>query len=400
MFNNVVMLTRHEIESFVARIEPDLIALRRRIHQHPELAFEEHETARAVSDYLASLDIPHRTGVGKTGVVAVIEGGAAGPTVGLRADMDALPIEEASGVPFASKSPGKMHACGHDVHTTIALGVAHVLAGARAALPGRVKLIFQPAEETLSGAAAMIADGVLEDPAMDAILGFHNSPRLETGVLGYTEGAGHASSAAFDIVLRGRTGHAAHPHTGVDAIVGAAQLITLLQTIVSREIAPTVPAVVTIGQIAGGTARNVIADRVTIKGTARTRDPNAEKRVEEALRRVVAGVAASLRLEYDIDWVRQTPVMKNDPHVVARMVEAAREVVGADKVVNLSEPVMGSEDFAWFAERVPAAHLRIGSRIEGMDTAIHRADYQCNERAIGIGVRAVTRVVLRLLAAP
>ena len=393
-------LTNHQIESAVARIEPDLIALRRRIHEHPELAFEEHETARAVSDYLSALDIPHRTGVGKTGVVALIEGGAAGPTVGVRADMDALPIEEASGLPFASRVPGKMHACGHDVHTTIALGVAHVIAGARAALPGRVKLIFQPAEETLSGAPAMIADGVLDAPAMDAIIGFHNSPRMDTGLLGYTEGTGHASSAAFDIVLRGKAGHAAHPHTGVDAIVGAAQLVTQLQTIISREIAPTVPAVVTIGQIAGGTARNVIAERVTIKGTARTRDAVAEKHVEEALRRVVAGVAASLRLEHQIDWVRQTPVTRNDPRVVARMVEAAREVVGADRVINVSEPSMGSEDFAWFAERVPAAHLRIGSRIEGVDTAIHRADYQCNEQAIGIGVRAVTRVVLNLLERP
>ncbi|OGA08249.1 MAG: N-acyl-L-amino acid amidohydrolase [Betaproteobacteria bacterium RIFCSPLOWO2_02_64_14] len=391
------MLTNLEIESLVARIEPDLIALRRRIHEHPELAFEEHETAHAVSDYLSALAIPHRTGVGKTGVVAVIDGGAAGPTVGVRADMDALPIGEASGVPFASRVPGRMHACGHDVHTTIALGVAHLLAGARAALPGRVKLIFQPAEETLAGAAAMIADGVLDDPAMDAIVGFHNSPRLETGLLAYTEGIGHASAAAFDIVLKGRTGHAAHPHVGIDAIVGAAQLVTQLQTIVSREIAPTVPAVVTIGQIAGGTARNVIADRVIIKGTARTRDALVEKHVEEAIRRVVAGVAAGARLEYEIDWVRQTPVTKYDSRVVARMVEAAREVVGADKVINLSEPTMGSEDFAWFAERVPAAHLRIGSRIEGVDTAIHRADYQCNERAIAIGVRAVTRVVLRLL---
>ena len=391
------MLTSHQIESLVARIEPDLIALRRRIHEHPELAFEEHETAHAVSDYLSALAIPHRTGVGKTGVVAVIDGGAAGPTVGVRADMDALPIGEASGVPFASRVPGRMHACGHDVHTTIALGVAHLLAGARAALPGRVKLIFQPAEETLAGAAAMIADGVLDDPAMDAIVGFHNSPRLETGLLAYTEGIGHASAAAFDIVLKGRTGHAAHPHVGIDAIVGAAQLVTQLQTIVSREIAPTVPAVVTIGQIAGGTARNVIADQVIIKGTARARDALVEKHVEEAIRRVVAGVAAGARLEYEIDWVRQTPVTKYDSRVVARMVEAAREVVGADKVINLSEPTMGSEDFAWFAERVPAAHLRIGSRIEGVDTAIHRADYQCNERAIGIGVRAVTRVVLSLL---
>jgi amidohydrolase len=235
---------------------------------------------------------------------------------------------------------------------------------------------------------------------MDAIIGFHNSPRLETGLLAYTEGTGHASSAAFDIVLKGRSAHAAHPHGGIDAIVGAAQLVTQLQTIVSREIAPTVPAVVTIGQIAGGTARNVIAERVVIKGTARTRDALAEKHVEEAIRRVVAGVAASLRLEHEIEWVRQTPVTRYDPRVVARMAEAAREVVGADKVVNINEPAMGSEDFAWFAERVPAAHLRIGSRIEGVDTAIHRPDYRCDERAIAIGVRAVTRVVLSLLEQP
>jgi amidohydrolase len=392
------VLTTNEIDAVVARIEPDLIALRRRIHEHPELAFEEHETARAVSDYLTRLNVPHRTGVGKTGVVAVIEGGAAGPTVGVRADMDALPITEASGVAFASRAPGKMHACGHDVHTAIALGVAHVLAGARGVLTGRVKFIFQPAEETLSGAAAMIADGALDDPAMDAIIGFHNSPRMETGCLGYTEGAGQASAAAFDIVLKGRASHAAHPHTGVDAIVGAAQLVTQLQTIVSREIAPAVPVVVTIGQIAGGTARNVIADRATIKGTARTRDAQAEKLVEAAVRRVVAGVASSLRLEYEIDWIRQTPVMVNDSRIVACLAAAARAVVGADRVIKASEPSMGSEDFAWFAERIPAAHLRIGSRIDGVDTAIHRADYQCNEQAIAIGVRAVTRTVLGLLS--
>src|SRR5215813_9409692 len=236
------MLTSHEIESVVARIEPDLIALRRRIHEHPELAFEEHETAHAVSRYLSALDIPYRTGVGKTGVVAMIEGGTAGPTVGVRADMDALPIEEASGVPFASRVPGKMHACGHDVHTTIALGVAHVLAGARAALPGRVKLIFQPAEETLSGAAAMIADGVLDDPKMDLVLGYHNWPAVEAGKVGYNAEVVMASADAFDITLKGREGHGAHPHLGIDALAAAAQLVSQLQTIVSREVKPVSPA--------------------------------------------------------------------------------------------------------------------------------------------------------------
>jgi amidohydrolase len=391
------MMTNAQIDAVAARIEPDLIALRRQIHQHPELAFEEHETARAVAGYLASLGIPFKAGVGKTGVVGIVEGGVDGPTVGVRADMDALPIEEASGVAFASRVPGKMHACGHDVHTAIALGVAHALSTVRHSLRGKVKLIFQPAEETLSGAAAMIADGVLDDPPLAAILGFHNSPRLDTGLVAYGEVLGHASSAAFDIVLKGRTGHAAHPHTAVDAIVGAAHLVTQLQTIASREIAPAVPAVLTIGQIEGGVARNVIAERAILKGTARTRDPEAEKVVEDALRRIVAGLAASLRLEHELKWVRQTPVMRNDPDVLARMVDAVRDIMGGHNVVKISEPTMGSEDFAWFAERVPAAHLRIGSRIDGVDTAIHRSDYQCNERAISIGVRAVTRVVLSLI---
>ena len=391
------MITNAEIDAVVARIEPDLIALRRRIHQHPELAFEEHETARAVSDYLAKLDIPCRTGVGRTGVVGLLEGAVAGPTVGVRADMDALPIEEASGVEFASLVPGRMHACGHDVHTTIALGVAHALSTVRGKLRGGVKLIFQPAEETLSGAAAMIEDGALEGQPLSAIIGFHNSPRLDTGFVAYCGGLGHASAAAFDIVLKGRAGHAAQPQRGIDAIVGAAQLVTQLQTIVSREIAASVPAVITVGQIEGGTARNVIAERVILKGTARTRDPGAEKLVEDAVRRVVAGVATGLRLEHDIKWVRQVPVLKTDAGVTARTAAAMADVMGADRVVRIDEPTMGSEDFAWFAERVPAAHLRIGSKIEGVDTSVHRADYRCDERAIGIGVRVVTRVVLDLL---
>jgi amidohydrolase len=390
------MVTNEQIDAVVARIEPELIALRRRIHQHPELAFEEHETARAVAGYLEKLGIPFRTGVGRTGVVGLIGNVAAGPTVGVRADMDALPIEEASGVEFPSLVPGKMHACGHDVHTTIALGVAHVLCGA-GELRGAVKLIFQPAEETLSGAAAMIADGALDDPPLSAIVGFHNSPRLDTGFVAYCDGLGHASAAAFDIVLKGLAGHAAQPQRGVDAIVGAAQLVTQLQTIVSREIAPSVPAVITIGQIEGGTARNVIAGRVTLKGTVRTRDPAAEKLVEDAVRRIVSGVAESMRLEHELTWVRQVPVLKTDAGVTARTVAAMREVVGGDRVIRLDEPTMGSEDFAWFAERVPAAHLRIGSKIEGVDTSVHRADYRCDERVIGIGVRVVTRVVLDLL---
>ena len=385
------------IDAVVERITPQLVALRRELHQHPELAFEEHLTAKTVADYLQRLGLSVTTGVGKTGVVGIIEGALSGPTVGVRADMDALPVEEQSGVAFASKIPGKMHACGHDVHTVIALGVAEVLCTMRERLPGRVKLIFQPAEETLNGASAMIDDGVLDAPAMDYILGYHNWPQLEAGSVGFYPSVIMASSDAFDIVLKGRAGHAAHPHTGIDAIIGAAQLVNQMQTIVSREIAPAIPAVVTIGQMNGGTARNVIADRVTLKGTVRTLDPAAATQIEQAIRRIVAGVATTLRLEYDIIWVRQTPVLMNDQKVLARVLVAARDALGGDRVVEMGPPSMGSEDFAWFAERVPAAHLRIGSRIAGLDTAIHRANYDCNELAIPTGIRAVSGAVLALL---
>jgi hippurate hydrolase len=392
------MISNSDIEAAVERITPGLVALRRRLHQHPELAFEEQETARAIVEYLSKIGAEARTGVGKTGVVTELEGAQPGRRIGLRADIDALPVTEASGVAFPSQVPGRMHACGHDVHTVIALGVAHVLSDLRAQMPGSVKLIFQPAEETLAGAAAMIADGVLDGPPLDAIVGYHNWPVLETGLIGYHAGAVMASSDGFDIVLTGRAGHAAHPHTAIDALVGAAHVISQLQTVVSREIAPSIPTVLTIGQIEGGTARNVIAARVVLRGTARTLDAAAAKQVEASVRRVVEGAAQSFRLGHEITWTRQAPVLKNDAAVLARVLASARSMLGEDKIVDLGAASMGSEDFAWFAERIPAAHVKIGSKIAGLETAIHRANYDCNELAIPIGIRAVTRAVVDLLA--
>lgn len=392
------MITNKDIDAIVERITPDLIALRRKLHQHPELAFEEHETARAITQYLKNIGITPRTGIGKTGVVGLVDGAAHGRRIGVRSDIDALPVTEQSGVAFASQVPGKMHACGHDAHTVIALGVAHVLQLMREKLKGGVKVIFQPAEETLQGAAAMIADGVLDEPTMDAIVGYHNWPLLETGCVGFHPVAVMASSDAFDIVLKGKAGHAAHPHLAVDALVGAAHLITQLQTVVSRDIAPAIPAVVTIGQMEAGTARNVIAERVVLRGSARAVDPAAAKQVEASVRRIVQGTAAAFRLEHEITWNRQAPVLRNDARTLERVLDSARDVLGADKVIDLGAASMGSEDFAWFAERIPAAHLRIGSKIPGLETAIHRSNYDCNELAIPIGVKTVTRAVLDLLA--
>lgn len=392
-------MLKDSIDSIAEEITPKLIELRHSIHAHPELAFEEHRTASVVADALGGLGLEPRTGVGGTGVVAVIRDGGAGRTVGVRADLDALPVTETTGLPFASTVPGKMHACGHDVHTTILLGVAEVLSRLRHELPGTVKLIFQPAEETLTGAQAMIRDGVLDDPAMDAIIGYHNWPPLAAGRIGYRDGTVMASSDGFDITLRGRAGHAAHPHTAVDAIVGAGHLLSQLQTVISREIAPMVPAVVTVGKIAGGTARNVIADTVTLSGAVRALDAKAADHVEAAIRRIVAGTCASLRLESEIAWTRMAPPLANDPAVLSTALGAVRDILGPQNVEALPSASMGSEDFAWFAEKVPAAHLRIGSKIEGLDTALHNGNYDCNDLAIPTGVRAVSSAVVALLGA-
>jgi len=379
------------------RLSDEIIALRRKIHEHPELAFEEHETATRVEQFLTRLRIPCRTGIGKTGIVALLEGGKPGPTIAIRADMDALPINEPTGLPFASKIPGRMHACGHDAHTAIALGVAAMLSGMRDDIAGRVMFVFQPAEETLTGAAAMLEAGAFAEGVPDAIVGFHNWPQLRTGTVGWHPDAVMASSDAFDVTLKGIGGHGAHPHLAVDSIVGAAQFVSQLQTIVSREIAPISSAVVTIGRIAGGSARNIIAPSVELNASVRTLESETAAKVEAAVRRILEGLKVGMRLDYEIKWTKLTPVLRNDKPTMARVLNAAREMLGPANVIEMPAASMGSEDYAWFAQRVPSAHLRIGSKIDGHDTAIHRADYQLNEEVIPLGMKVMTRAVLSLL---
>ena len=378
-------------------LSDEIVALRRKIHEHPELAFEEQETAAHVVAYLKRLGIPCRTGIGKTGIVALLQGGKPGRTIAIRADMDALPINEPTGLPFASKVPGKMHACGHDAHTAIVLGVAAMLSQMRDDIAGRVMFVFQPAEETLMGAAAMLEAGAFADSTPDAILGFHNWPQLRTGTVGWHPDAVMASSDAFDLTIKGAGGHGAHPHLAIDSIVGAAQFVNQLQTIISREIAPISSAVVTIGRIAGGTARNIIAPSVEMNASVRTLEAETAAKVEAAVRRILEGLKIGMRVDYEIKWTKLTPVLRNDKPTMARVLDAAREMLGPGNVIEMPSPSMGSEDFAWFAERVPSAHLRIGSKIDGHDTAIHRADYQLNEQVIPLGMKVMTRAVLSLM---
>jgi amidohydrolase len=373
---------------------PRLIALRRDLHRVPELGFQETRTAGIVAAELTRLGIPYRDKVGVTGVVGEIAGGRPGPTLLIRADMDALPIHEETGLDFASSVDGQMHACGHDIHTVTLLGVAALLKDLAPQLAGTVRLVFQPAEEILEGAAAMIADGAAD--GVDLALGFHNHPDMPVGSFGFVRGPCLAASDRFDLIVQGKSGHAAHPYAAVDPIVAAAQFITQAQTVVSREIKPLHPAVVTVGMVQGGATYNIIPERVALKGTVRTLHAAARDTAEAALRRLAAGLEPSLRVRCEMRYQRLVPPLVNDDRMLEPVLAAVTRQMGVAPLEG--EPSMGSEDFAEFAARAPAFHLRIGSGAPGRDDRLHNAMYQPDEACIPLGVQALSRAALDILA--
>ncbi len=387
------------IRDATQRIEQALIEIRRDIHAHPELGFEEVRTAGVVARELSAARHrapdrrrPHRHR-------RPDRGWPPGPVPAIRADMDALPIEEKSGLPFASTQLGLMHACGHDVHTTTLLGVAAVLRELAPQLAGTVKLVFQPAEEGLGGMAAMIADGVMDDLKVDLALGFHNHPEMPVGTFGFVHGACLAASDRFDIVVRGKSGHAAYPHTTIDPLVAAAMLVAQLQTVVSREVRPTQPAVVTVGAIQGGTTYNIIPDSCLIKGTVRTvhtLHPEARDIAEAAIKRLAGGMLEGMRVACEVDYRRGVPPLRNDDRVLQPAVAAVRHQFG--DAVGEFEAGLGGEDFALMADLVPAFQLRVGSSQPGRKDRLHNSAYQPDERCIGFGVQALSRAALELLA--
>jgi amidohydrolase len=385
---------QRQIAAYAAALEPTLIAIRRDLHAHPELAFMETRTAGIVAAELTRLGIPHTTEVGKTGVVGIIQGGSPGPTLAIRADMDALPIAEQTGLPFASTTPGLMHACGHDLHTTTLIGVAEVLARLAPQLRGTVKLIFQPAEEVGGGAAAMMAEGVLD--GVDMAVGFHNHPDMAVGQYGYVRGASLASVDTFDITVHGKSGHAAYPHNTIDPVMAAASLVMQLQTVVSREIPPTQPAVVTVGTIQGGMAHNIVPDSVLLKGTVRTLHPDIRDQAEGAIRRLCAGVAEGMRVRVEVQYDRRCPPLVNDDGMIDRGMASIRAQLG--EVVTEGHPSLGGEDFALMTKAVPGLQIRIGSAAPGRDDKLHNSDYQPDERCLVSGVEALSRVALDLLS--
>jgi amidohydrolase len=359
--------------------------LRRAIHRRPELGFEENETAALVERELDALEIAHRR-IAKTGVVARIDGRVGGRVVGLRADMDALPILEKTGLPYASEIDGKMHACGHDAHTAMLLGAASELQSQRDELAGSVVLIFQPAEEGPGGALPMIEAGALEDPAVEAIAMLHVDSRLDVGTIGIVPGPVNASADELYVIVRGVGGHGAYPHSAVDAIPAAAAIVIALQNVVAREIDPLASAVVTIGTISGGYRNNVIADEVKMSGTLRAHDPAVRDALEERVRRIVAGVAAAYNVDAQVQVVRGYPPVVNDEPLAQRFAEYVR--ANSSLRVERPQPTMGGEDFAYFAQRVPGLLIRLGVRSESSG-AVHPAHsplFRIDEEALPVGV--------------
>lgn len=373
-------------------------SLRRDFHMHPELGFQEIRTSGIVAEELGNLGIDVTTGIGKTGVVGLIKFNQPGPTALLRFDMDALPIQEETSAPYASQNPGIMHACGHDGHTAIGLTVAKLLLSNQENLPGTVKLVFQPAEEGLGGAQAMVADGVLENPKPDFSLALHLWNDKPYGWIGITDGPAMAASETFTLHIKGKGGHGASPHITIDPVLTAAQVITALQSIVSRNVDPMKTAVISATSIRGGEAFNVIPQEVTVKGTIRTFDPGVRSIVLDRLNQVVTGVVEAMGCQVDITTKSVTPAVINDPVITQNVLKTATSYFG-DYTFDRTEKTMGSEDMAFMMDDIPGCYIFIGSNNpeKGLDAPHHNPRFDVDERSLPLGAALITSAVTNLL---
>jgi hippurate hydrolase len=356
---------RQEVEE---KFGEKIVALRRDIHREPELGFDTEKTAEKVLAALGSLPLDIETGVAKNGIVATLEGEGDGPTVALRADMDALPILEDTGLPFASETEGKMHACGHDGHTSMLVGAAHVLSGMWDRFDGTVKFVFQPAEEGGGGGKVMVDEGVAD--GVSSIFALHLWPGLPFGKVATKAGPIMAAADAFEMEIKASGGHGAMPHLACDAIAIAAQVVTALQTIVSREVDPVEPAVLTVGEIGAGTAFNIIPDKARIGGTVRTLNADLRKKIPARMEELARGVAQGMRGDVDLDYTFSYPVTVNDEAAADLALSVAEDLFGGESVLELPNPSMGGEDFAYFLQKVPGAFiwLGIGEDASGLHT--------------------------------
>ncbi len=378
----------------VAEALPGLIELRRDLHENPELGFYETRTAGIIAGRLNDAGMNVKAEVGGTGVVGVLDTGRAGPTLMIRADIDALPVAELGDLPFASTN-GNMHACGHDGHITMALGAAELLASRKDELTGKLVFVFQPAEEFVEGAKAMIADEVMSDHSPDRVIGLHLWNQYDTGFVGVNEATVFASADQFELTVTGKGGHGALPHTAIDPVAISAQVISALQTVVSREIAPNAMGVVTVGQVIGGTAPNVIADFVTIRGTIRAFTADIREKIISALERIAKGVAESLRGGAEFKLLNGAPPVVNDPDVAAWVAGIAELVPGVDKVGPHEEVPVG-DDMAEFINRAPGAYFLLGAG-DPVRPPHHNARFVFDEECLPLGVEIFARAALDYL---
>lgn len=384
----------------MARAEaPYMVKLRRDFHRHPELGMQEVRTAGIVAEQLHHLGLEVETGVAGTGVVGLLRCGRPGKTVALRADMDALPITDGKDVPYKSQVKGVMHACGHDAHVAMLLGVARILTRLAPELAGNVKFLFQPAEEGPGGAQPMIEAGVLDNPRVDVIVGAHVWSEFPVGHIGIQYGTMMAAVDRFKITILGQGGHGANPHETVDAVVVAAQVVGALQSIVSRNLDPVSPVVLSIGTINGGYRYNVIADRVDMTGTVRTLQPATRERLKQRLEEMVRGLTAAFGADYELEYTAVYPVTRNNDEVTVVVEKAARAVVGPERVQVKSKPSMGSEDFAYFTRVRPGCFFLVGCRNEakGCGFPHHHPRFDIDEEALPIGAAVMVRAAVDLL---
>ncbi|EAX46422.1 amidohydrolase [Thermosinus carboxydivorans Nor1] len=377
-----------------------MVEKRRDLHRYPEISTQESRTSQVVAEYLRGLGVEVQTFNGHHGVVGIIRGAAPGPVIALRADMDALPVIEENDVPYKSAVPGVMHACGHDAHTAILMGVAKMLAASREELAGAIKLLFQPAEEAapVGGAQLLIDDGVLESPKVDAIFGLHVWPDVPLGQIALRTGPMMAASDRFTIKVLGRGAHAAEPHKGVDAIAVAVEVYQGLSKIMHRFISPRETATISVGAIRGGERYNVIPREVVMEGTVRTLSENVRQAIPKLVERMVQGVTAAYGAGYELDYQFGYPVLVNDAKAAGIVAEAAAEVIGCAALQPV-EPILGAEDFARYLAKVPGAFFLLGCQQPGNAYPLHSSRFDVDERALLLGARVMYSVVRKALAA-
>ena len=391
--------TARDIEARIDQFGPETIGLRRELHMNPELGNREVKTAELLSSKLRSLGLEVKTGVAGTGVVALLRGRSEGPTIAVRADMDALPIEEQTGLEYQSRNKGVMHACGHDVHMSVALGAAYALSGLKDRFQGNIKFIFQPAEEGAppgeeGGASLMIKENVLEDPTVRAIFGMHVWPDTAGDVF-FTEGPIMANSDWFEATLIGKNAHGARPHEGVDAVVLAAETVLSFQSVISRGIDPTDPAVLTIGRINGGARSNIIADRVVLEGTVRTLSEVNRARIPELMESLLKRIASAHGGDYAFTYEKRLPAVINHPELARLMLPTVKSLLGENRVHGV-KPQFVSEDFAYYGRVVPGFFFFLGVNDPAASEAypLHSPKFSPDERAIPVGIRIMTHLLL------